>query len=67
MHNPASATNGLKGGRPPKYNRDKIITMYQSGLTKDQIATQLNCSWRTVHRVTKQIHEPNANLVKSYS
>lgn len=51
MHNPASALNGLKGGRPPKYNRDKIITLYQSGLTKDQIAAQLNCSWRTVHRV----------------
>jgi DNA-binding NarL/FixJ family response regulator len=51
MHNPASATNGLKGGRPPKYNRDQIIALYQSGLTKDQIAAQLNCTWRTVHRV----------------
>ena len=51
MHNPASATNGLKGGRPPKYNRDQILSLYQSGLTKDQIAAQLNCNWRTVHRV----------------
>ena len=61
MHNPASALNGLKGGRPPKYNRDKIITLYQSGLTKDQIAVQLNCSWRTVHRVLincKQFQNP---------
>lgn len=51
MPNLASALNGLKGGRPPKYNRDQIISLYQSGLTKDQIASQLNCNWRTVHRV----------------
>lgn len=61
MRNPASATNGLKGGRPPKYNRDQILSLYQSGLTKDQIAAQLNCNWRTVHRVLincKQFSNP---------
>ena len=47
----ASAINGLKGGRPPKYDRVRIISLYTQGLTKDQIATSLNCNWRTVHRV----------------
>lgn len=27
MHNPASATNGLKGGRPQKYDRAQIIAL----------------------------------------
>lgn len=51
MPNSASAINGLKGGRPRKYNRDQIISMYQQGIPKDQIASQLNCNWRTVHRI----------------
>lgn len=67
MHNPASATNGLKGGRPQKYDRAQIIALYDQGMSKDQIAAHLHCNWRTVHRVTKETHRPNANLVKSYS
>ena len=55
MPNPSSATNGLKGGRPPKYSRDKIITMHQQGFSKNQIAAHLNCNWRTVHRVLTKI------------
>ena len=51
MHNPASATNGLKGGRPQKYDRAQIIALYAQGMSKDQIAAQLHCNWRTVHRV----------------
>ncbi len=51
MSNSASAINGLKGGRPRKYNRDQIISMYQQGIPKDQIAVQLSCNWRTVHRI----------------
>lgn len=51
MSNPASATNGLKGGRPPKYSREQILALHAQGLTKDQIATHLNCNWRTAHRV----------------
>ncbi len=51
MSNPASAINGLKGGRPPKYNREQILSLHTKGLSKDQIAAQLNCNWRTVHRV----------------
>ena len=46
-----SALNGLKGGRPPKYNRDQILTLHTKGLSKSQIASHLNCHWRTVHRV----------------
>ena len=49
--NTTSALNGLKGGRPPKYDRDQILSLYTQGLTKDQIASKLNCSWRTVHRI----------------
>lgn len=51
MPNLASALNGLKGGRPRKYNRDQIISMHQQGMSKDQIAAKLNCNWRTVHRI----------------
>lgn len=51
MTNTASALNGLKGGRPPKYDRNQILALYQQGLTKDQIATKLSCNWRTVHRI----------------
>ena len=51
MHNPASALNGLKGGRPQKYDRAQIIALYDQGMSKDQIAAQLHCNWRTVHRV----------------
>lgn len=51
MPNSASALNGLKGGRPPKYNREQILSLRNQGLSKDQIAAQLNCNWRTVHRV----------------
>ena len=61
MHNPASALNGLKGGRPQKYDRTQIITLYEQGMTKDQIAAQLHCNWRTVHRVLtncKQFQNP---------
>ncbi len=55
MPNPSSATNGLKGGRPIKYNRDQITTMHKQGFTKNQIAAHLNCNWRTVHRVLTKI------------
>ena len=61
MHNPASATNGLKGGRPQKYDRAQIIALYAKGMSKDQIAAQLHCNWRTVHRVLincKQFQSP---------
>ena len=61
MPNTTSAINGLKGGRPPKYNRDQILTLHAQGLSKDQIAAKLNCNWRTVHRVLtncKQLQEP---------
>ena len=47
----ASAINGLKGGRPQKYNRDQILFLYKQGISKHQIAKTLNCHWRTVHRV----------------
>ena len=65
MHNPASAMNGLKGGRPPKYNREEILQMYQSGMTKDQIATQLKCNWRTVHRVLTNFKQFQTHIDKT--
>ena len=61
MPNSASALNGLKGGRPIKYDRNQIISLYLSGLSKEEIAARLSCNWRTVHRVLincKQIQNP---------
>lgn len=63
MHNPASAINGLKGGRPQKYNREQILTLYAQGMTKDQIAAKIQCSWRTVHRVLTSASSKNEDQI----
>lgn len=65
MSNSASAINGLKGGRPRKYNRDQIISMYQQGASKDQIASQLNCNWRTVHRILTNCKQLQSTIDKT--
>lgn len=67
MHNPASAINGLKGGRPQKYDRAQILALYTQGMTKDQIAAKLQCNWRTVHRVlTSASSKPSANAKNTF-
>jgi len=46
----SSVANGKKGGRPPKYNQDEIVTLYKQWQSEEDIAKQLGCSVKTVQR-----------------
>ena len=39
-----------KGGRPPKYNQDEIVSLYKQWHSEADIAKQLGCSVKTVQR-----------------
>lgn len=45
-----SVATGNKGGRPPKYNQDEIISLYKQWRSEEDIAKQLGCSVKTVQR-----------------
>ncbi len=45
-----SISNGSKGGRPAKYNKDEMRQLKEQGLTQQEIADQLGCSKKTVQR-----------------
>ena len=45
-----SIENGKKGGRPPKYDKNKMIELRSSGLSDQDIADNLGCSVKTVQR-----------------
>ena len=42
--------NGKSGGRPKQYNDETIISLYESGLSEQDIADNLGCHIRTVKR-----------------
>ena len=48
--NTKSTANGNKGGRPPKYNQDEIVSLYKQWHSEEDIAKQLGCSVKTVQR-----------------
>jgi DNA-directed RNA polymerase specialized sigma24 family protein len=45
-----SITNGKKGGRPPKYDKTEIVSLYKRWQSEEDIAKQLGCSVKTVQR-----------------
>lgn len=45
-----SISNGSKGGRPTKYNKDEMRRLKDQGMTQQEIADQLGCSKKTVQR-----------------
>lgn len=51
----AAIKNGTQGGRPRAYDYDTIKALRDMGLTHQQIADELGCGTRTVHRVLKSI------------
>ena len=46
----ASIGNGRQGGRPKKYNLNDILALRDQGLSPQDIADNLGCSVKTVHR-----------------
>jgi transposase len=50
----ASVENGSRGGRPKKFNDEEIISLYNDGLSEQEITDKLGCNIRTVQRaITK--------------
>lgn len=46
----ASVENGNRGGRPKQFSDDEIISLYNKGLSEQDIADKLGCNIRTVQR-----------------
>lgn len=42
--------NGKKGGRPKQYSDEDILSLYEQGLSEQDIADNLGCNVRTVQR-----------------
>lgn len=45
-----SIENGKKGGRPPKYDKNKMLELRSNGMTDQEIAKNLGCTPKTVQR-----------------
>lgn len=43
-------TNGKRGGRPRKYDHEEIKALHESGLSAEDIASQVGCDVKTVQR-----------------
>lgn len=54
--------NGKKGGRPKKYSDEEMISLYNQGLTYQQIADQLGCSKSTVEKTISKHKKDNIFL-----
>ena len=50
-------TNGKKGGRPKQFSDDEIISLYNEGLSEQEIADQLGCNIRTVKRAISRLED----------
>ena len=48
-------SNGNKGGRPEKFDTDKIIELHNAGLSDEDIAAEMGCSLQTVIKKLKPI------------
>ncbi len=46
----ACIENGNRGGRPKQYDDDEIRTLYQQGMSAEDIAQKIGCNVKTVHR-----------------
>ena len=46
-----TTTNKKKGGRPPKYDKAEIVSLYKQWLSEEEIANKLGCSVKTIQRV----------------
>lgn len=46
----ACVENGNRGGRPKQFNDEEIISLYNEGLSEQEIADKLGCNIRTVQR-----------------
>ena len=42
--------NGKKGGRPKQYSDEEILSLYNKGLSEQDISNNLGCNIRTVQR-----------------
>lgn len=46
----SSIENGKKGGRPPKYDKNKMLELHSKGMTDQEIANNIGCTLKTVQR-----------------
>jgi hypothetical protein len=46
----ACIENGNRGGRPKQYDDDEMKTLYQQGMSAEDIAAKMGCSVKTVQR-----------------
>ena len=46
----ACGENGKQGGRPKQFNKEKIVSLHEQGLTDQEIADNLGCSVKTIQR-----------------
>lgn len=45
-----SIANGKNGGRPTKYDKTEIVSLYKQWQSEEEIAKKLGCSVKTVQR-----------------
>jgi DNA-binding NarL/FixJ family response regulator len=50
----ACVENGNRGGRPKQFSDEEIISLYNEGLSEQDIADKLGCNIRTVQRAVSK-------------